>query len=383
MYMKMKKVIATMLTLTLALALLAGCNKLEVSTSSDGSVSFSPKKEADIVKFTQEYADTSELLLNLFDYAADATLTPLTSLSQLTKLKIIWGGEYWGGKKAGREFDYSSLADLSSLRSLEFSMDEIPLSSLSKLTQITELDVGTNDSDISPLANLTQLTYLRIYGENITDITPITALINLNGEYKDARGLTNSCVHLYVSDNCDLSPLYSMPNFDPIWIPSDYAGPVGEIPEPEPEPLSEYEQFLVDNNITLTNYDVQYDIANSAGEYFYFEDFGVAELDDYYNYGYRGTESEFFVMTITPGAKIGSDDYAVGSYMDHWYIYADREQFANLFDRMKSFKGDGEEISGYFVCQIDPDHYDSGETMATPVWYDFNVTGSGLLLTWS
>jgi hypothetical protein len=149
-----------------------------------------------------------------------------------------------------------------------------------------------------------------------------------------------------------------------------------------PSGLSEYEQLLVDYDITLTNYDVQYDLANSVSEFFYFDEYGVAELDDYYNYGYRGTESEFFVMSVTPGAKSGSD-YAIGSYGDSWYIYADREEFSNVFDAMKIAKTEGIAVGGYFVCILAPQYYENNQKMATLAYFSVDITGTGEIITWS
>jgi hypothetical protein len=161
---------------------------------------------------------------------------------------------------------------------------------------------------------------------------------------------------------------------------------LGAVPYSEPDPPTEYEQFLEDNDVTLTNYDVQYDLANSGGKYFYFDDFGIAELDDYYNSGYSGTESEFFVMAVTPGiANLSSTTpFKQGDYMDRWYVYADREKFSGLFDKMKDFKADGKEIGVSFVCQIDTQYNSGNEMTATLVAHDFHPAGANVgYVTWS
>jgi hypothetical protein len=325
---------------------------------------FVPKTAADVEKFVQKYSDTSDLTLQLGDYTSGETLPPLTGLSKLTKLDI-WD-TYIDSKNSVT--DYSSLAELTQVR-------ELTLTSVYNVT------------DITFLKSLTQLTQLSIDCSNITDVTPITALVNLAStpqKRTNPYGVVTYWPGLVLfgvdeSPELDLSPLYSMPNYDVSWqIPDSYTGLVGEVPEPE---LSEYEQLL-SYGVTLTNYDVQYDIANSVSQFFYFDEYGVAELDDYYNWGYSGTESEFFVMTVTPGAKSGSD-YKMGSYSDHWNVYADRDEFSLLFDLMKAAKSEGEAIGLHMICYIDPQYYEDLAKMATLRYFSYDIAGTGELITWS
>lgn len=66
--------------------------------------------------------------------------------------------------------------------------------------------------------------------------------------------------------------------------------------------------------------EVQYDKLSHIGDRFLVS--GTAELDDYYNYGYDNLEPVYFCINIRPTG---------GSYSDEWYIYADRNEFAELY----------------------------------------------------
>ena len=74
-----------------------------------------------------------------------------------------------------------------------------------------------------------------------------------------------------------------------------------------------------------TNKDVQFDKYGNIGKSFMIS--GTAELDDYYNWGYRDFEAAYFCIQITP---------TDGSYSDRWYIYASRNEFSELFDKLKN-----------------------------------------------
>lgn len=54
---------------------------------------------------------------------------------------------------------------------------------------------------------------------------------------------------------------------------------------------------------------------------------GYAELDDYYNWGYENCEYAYFCIQITPSA---------GSFSDRWYVYAERNKFADLYSSLQS-----------------------------------------------
>ena len=87
--------------------------------------------------------------------------------------------------------------------------------------------------------------------------------------------------------------------------------------------LDDYIEAVYPN--MLTNKDAQYDKYGNLGKNFMIS--GVAELDDYYNWGYRGFESAFFCINIRPNG---------GNYSDEWYIYASRDNFSKLFDELKN-----------------------------------------------
>lgn len=70
-----------------------------------------------------------------------------------------------------------------------------------------------------------------------------------------------------------------------------------------------------------SNVDVQYDKYSYLGENFFL--YGKAELDDYYNGNYKNMESYYFCIRITP------------SNGDYWFVYAPREEFPELFEKLK------------------------------------------------
>ncbi|MBE6713590.1 MAG: hypothetical protein E7580_08825 [Ruminococcaceae bacterium] len=75
----------------------------------------------------------------------------------------------------------------------------------------------------------------------------------------------------------------------------------------------------------LTNRDVQFDKYGNIDKNFIIS--GTAELDDYYNYGYKNIEAGYFCIQVTP---------INGSYTDRWYIYASRSEFSELFNQLKN-----------------------------------------------
>lgn len=67
--------------------------------------------------------------------------------------------------------------------------------------------------------------------------------------------------------------------------------------------------------------EVQYDKWGHFGDCFTIS--GTAELDDYYNWGYKNYEYGYFCIRIRPTG---------GSYSDEWYVYASRSKFADLYN---------------------------------------------------
>ena len=89
------------------------------------------------------------------------------------------------------------------------------------------------------------------------------------------------------------------------------------------------EEMLLDGYIEtlypniLSNKDVQFDKYGTLGQIFMIE--GTAQLDDYYNWGYRDFEASHFCINIRP---VG------GSYSDEWTIYASRSNFRELYNAL-------------------------------------------------
>lgn len=87
---------------------------------------------------------------------------------------------------------------------------------------------------------------------------------------------------------------------------------------------STYEKIKNENNIKLDAKDVQYDMVNNLDKSFALQ--GMAELDDYYNYGFDDMEADYFCIGVSP---------VDGSYLDKWYIYLHRDSFKELYDILK------------------------------------------------
>ena len=86
-----------------------------------------------------------------------------------------------------------------------------------------------------------------------------------------------------------------------------------------------FKDFMVEQDVTLTAKDVQYDMVNTLDQSFAIE--GNAILSDYYNYGFKESTSKLvFAIKITSTSK---------DYSDSWYLYCDRESFVSLFDELK------------------------------------------------
>jgi len=101
-------------------------------------------------------------------------------------------------------------------------------------------------------------------------------------------------------------------------------------------------QYISENDVVLDNYDVQYNMANNLDNSFVLV--GYAELDDYYNYGFRNLESKYFCLEITP---------IDGGYSNCWNIYVHRKEGETLYYYILD-KG---ETYVETVCYIPKDRY--------------------------
>ena len=109
-----------------------------------------------------------------------------------------------------------------------------------------------------------------------------------------------------------------------------------------------YKQYIADNLVELSSAQVLFDTTNQVGKNFMLE--GTAQIADYYNYGYRDTEAQYFCMNVTASDSSGD-----------WYIYCDRTTFSALFDALKNGN-----VSVSTVCYIDSATYKAGQgEMAT------------------
>lgn len=86
---------------------------------------------------------------------------------------------------------------------------------------------------------------------------------------------------------------------------------------------SKKQEFLAKYPDALQAREVKYNPLQCLGKNFVLS--GRAELDDYYNYDYRGLESVYFCIHVTPEG---------GSYADSWYIYADRSSKSELYEQL-------------------------------------------------
>lgn len=124
----------------------------------------------------EQITDIDQLssLSNLTEAAFSSKLEGLDVVLALTKLKKL---TLWNTGLT----DFSALADLPDLQSLNLSYNEgIDLSSLKGLTNVTELSVTDCDlTDISPLSTFTKLTHLDISWNDITNIDALAGLTDL------------------------------------------------------------------------------------------------------------------------------------------------------------------------------------------------------------
>ena len=157
-------------------------------------------------------------------------ITPLSGLTQLTALYLDYNFIT----------DISSLSGLTALEVLDLGSNGIrDLSALSELTALTALDLSNNQSpddgwgisDISVLSNLTALEYLDLQVNQITDITPLAGLTQLetlsfhnNPGLSDIRALSGltALKHLSLSNTLisDIIPLANLTALKELYLNS-------------------------------------------------------------------------------------------------------------------------------------------------------------------
>lgn len=104
-------------------------------------------------------------------------------------------------------------------------------------------------------------------------------------------------------------------------------------------------EYVSKNNVSLNSVDVQYDMPNNLNKMFTLS--GTASLSDYYNYGFRDVESNYFCIEVIPDG---------GTYSDVWYVYCERSSFKDIFIDLKS---GNEKIE--CVCEIPSKYYKKGQ----------------------
>lgn len=116
----------------------------------------------------------------------------------------------------------------------------------------------------------------------------------------------------------------------------------------DPKPVNDaFAEYISTNNVTLDNYDVQYNMANNLDQEFTL--IGYAELDDYYNYGFDDDiEPSYYCLKVTP---------VDGNYSNIWYIYCHRSSLQELFDKVQSV---GEKYVK-MICYIPKGRFEQGQ----------------------
>lgn len=104
-------------------------------------------------------------------------------------------------------------------------------------------------------------------------------------------------------------------------------------------------EYMKENKVSLSWKDIQYDMPNNLDKKFMVA--GIAELSDYYNYGFRGREDDYFSISVTPYD---------GKYTNRWYLYLNRESFQELFNSLK----EGERVI-IATCEIPEFVYKEGQ----------------------
>ena len=115
--------------------------------------------------------------------------------------------------------------------------------------------------------------------------------------------------------------------------------------------INPFDRYLLEHGITLTNSDVQNDMADNVDKYFSLK--GKAELSDYYAYGFTEDIKNYYCIKVT-----SEND------TDSWYIYCSKLGFSQLYNDMKLNTCDVK-----LVCIIPKDHYQDGQCNMARLYY--------------
>ncbi len=163
--------------------------------------------------------------------------------------------------------------------------------------------------------NLSQYNAQRFYREIYLDYN---LCININYDYENSKITSNTAQWLEFMD--DGTAIKGEETFEKISDSTTYV-------------MDKIEEFYANNIEELkftrkypnlpSSREVQYNKFNYLGQKFLIS--GFAELDDYYNWGYDDLKALYFCIRIRPTG---------GSYTDEWYVYADRNEFAELYQSL-------------------------------------------------
>jgi len=105
-----------------------------------------------------------------------------------------------------------------------------------------------------------------------------------------------------------------------------------------------FDIYVEENDVTLTGRDVMYDAKNTFDKPFVIE--GNGELNTYFNYEWRGSDTTHFCVRIRPDK--GSDS---------WYVYFARDNFTELFEDLKDGK-----TQIRLVCRVPKEKYKDNQS---------------------
>jgi hypothetical protein len=90
--------------------------------------------------------------------------------------------------------------------------------------------------------------------------------------------------------------------------------------EEQPEKYT-FDQFMDDRSLEINGEDIPYQVEDFVGERFAVK--GKAQLNRYYNYGYKDLEATHFVIKV------------INEEAMHWNLYVPREEYPELFQELK------------------------------------------------